>query len=460
MTGGICGWVNPLINSNRDATQHFHGQYPRWFTKAPKQRLARSPNLLSPDGMLGRDPTRKQFFSLQRWENHTMRVTQAVFGAFHHFDLARQLQARGHLQTIYSTWPWTRLKREGLPRRMVETFPWVHTPEFVLDRAGLMPHWLRNETGYWNALTFDEWTLRRIRACDAFIAISGAGLKTGRLVQQRGGKFICDRGSSHQRFQEAIVCDENRRWGVAVEVSDLRDTLREEQIYEQADAITVPSSFARRSYLELGLPAAKVHVIPYGVRLDAFKPVGLPSDDTFEVLFVGGVTLRKGVAYLLQAFARLDLPRKRLRIVGGVPRWMKPVLARLPETDVEYVGSVPQNLLPGIMSRSHVMVLPSIEEGLALVQGQALACGCPVIATPNTGSEDLFHDDLEGFIVPIRDVDALANRMMRVAQEPGLRARLSAAALARVQHLGGWDSYGDAWETLLRQLTGVTERAN
>lgn len=389
-----------------------------------------------------------------------MKITQAVFGAFHHFDLARQLHARGHLQTIYSTWPWARLKREGLPRQMVETFPWIHTPEFLLDRTGLMPRWLSNQTGYWNALAFDEWTLRRIKQCDAFIAISGAGLKTGRLVQQRGGKFICDRGSSHQRFQEAMVSDENRRWNIALEVSDHRDTLREEKIYEQADAITVPSSFARQSFLELGLPKEKIHVIPYGVRLDAFTPTGTPPDDTFEVLFVGGVTLRKGVPYLLNAFASLDLSRKRLRIVGAVPDWMKPVLARLPQKDVEYIGSVAQNLLPGLMSTSHLMVLPSIEEGLALVQGQALACGCPVLATPNTGSEDLFQDDVEGFIVPIRDSDALTDRMMRIAQEPCLRARLSSAALARVQHLGGWQSYGDAWEQLLQQLTGATTATN
>jgi glycosyltransferase involved in cell wall biosynthesis len=381
-----------------------------------------------------------------------MKVTQAVFGVFHHFDLARELYRRGHLDKIYSTWPWARLKREGIPHDKVSTFPWVHTPEFLLARAKLLPHWLGEEIGYLNPITFDEWTLRRIKDCDAFIAISGAGLKTGRHLQRNGTKFICDRGSSHQRYQEQVVSDEQRRWNINTPVSDIRDTLREEEIYDACDTITVPSSFARRTFIEMGIPPEKVHVIPYGVRLDQFTRTQPPPTDRFEVLFAGGVTLRKGFAYLLQAFHQLPHPNKRLRVVGSLPDWMKPVLARLPQDHVEYLGILPQAQLPAIMSSSHVMVLPSIEEGLALVQGQALACGCPIIATPNTGSEDLFTDDVEGFIVPIRDVAALTDRMQRLAEDPALQQRMSEAALARVKHLGGWTTYGDKWEDLLTRL--------
>ena len=385
-----------------------------------------------------------------------MIVTQAVFGVFHHFELARELERRGYLERIYSTWPWARLKREDLPHARVESFPWIHTPEMILSQRKLMPRWLGDHLGYANAMLFDEWTLRRIPSCDAFIAISGAGLKTGRLVQQRGGVFLCDRGSSHQRYQEQIVFDEHRRWDVDQAVSDIRDTIREEEIYEAVDAITVPSSFARRSFLEMGLPPEKVHTIPYGVRLESFAKVADPPKDRFEVLFVGGVSLRKGVPYLLQAFERLQHPAKRLRIIGAVPDFMRPVLERLPRHQVEILGAVPQTELPYILSSSHVLVLPSIEEGLALVQGQALACGCPVLASTNTGAEDLFHDGLEGFIVPIRDVDALADRMQRLAEDPALQQRMSEAALHRVQHLGGWTQYGDAWVKLLQKLTGKT----
>jgi starch synthase len=383
-----------------------------------------------------------------------VRVSQAVFGVFHHFELARELDRRGHLDTIYSTWPWARLEREGLAHSKVQTFPWLHVPDMLLTRAGLAPGWLSDELGYRNALFFDAWMQRRIGQVDALIAISGAGLATGRLLQQRGGKFICDRGSSHQRYQEQIVSEEFRAWGVNLPVSDLRDTLREEEIYEAADAITVPSSFARRSFVEMGIPAEKIYTIPYGVRLERFARVAEPPADRFEVLFAGQVSLRKGVPYLLEAFAQLRHPAKRLRCVGAIAPEMKQVLQRLPTQNVEFLGSVAQAELPRMMSSSHMLVLPSIEEGLALVQGQALACGCPVLATTNTGSEDLFTDGVEGFIVPIRDVDALIDPMQRLADDPALQRRMSEAALARVQHLGGWRHYGDLWEELLLRLTG------
>jgi len=382
-----------------------------------------------------------------------MRIVQAVFGVFHHFELARELDRRGHLQKIYSTWPWLRLKREGLPHDKVETFPWIHTPEFQLTKSGWSTPWIGDQLSYANALTFDWWTNRRLSECDVLIAISGAGLKTGKRLQQIGGKFICDRGSSHQRYQERIVAEEYRRWGVEREVTDPRDIAREEEIYSIADLITVPSSFAARSFVEMGLPPEKLRTIPYGVRLENFKRTGAAPADSFEVLFAGAVGLRKGVPYLLKAFSNLQHPRKRLRLAGAIHPDIREVLRRLPTENVEFLGTVPQSRMVDLMSTSHVMVLPSIEEGLALVQGQALACGCPVIASTQTGGEDLFTDQVEGFIVPLRDPAALEHRMQQLADQPELQQRMSEAALQRVRLLGGWKDYGDRWESLLRQLT-------
>jgi starch synthase len=382
-----------------------------------------------------------------------MRVSQAVFGVFHHFELARELDRRHHLDTVYSTWPWARLKREGLDHSKVQTFPWLHTPQLLLNRTGLLPSRLSDELGYQNALRFDDWTARRIGEIDAFIGISGAGLKTGRMLQQRGGKFICDRGSTHQRYQQTIIADEFRRWSLDPPATDPRIVVREEAIYEAADAITVPSSFSRRSFLEQRVPADKLHTIPYGVRLESFAKVADPIIDAFEVLFAGHVSLRKGVPYLLQAFAQVKHPAKRLRLVGAISPEIKTLLARLPQQNVEFLGSVPQAQLPKMMSESHVLVLPSIEDGFGLVLSQALACGCPILASTNTGGDDLITDGTEGFIVPIRDVAALTDRMQRLADDPALQHRMSEAALARVQHLGGWRQYGDLWENMLLRLT-------
>jgi starch synthase len=386
----------------------------------------------------------------------SMQIVQTVFGVFHHFELARQLHLRNHLRKIYTTWPRARVDREGLPREFVETFPWIHGPDMLMQRFGFQNAWLLDQTSYANALSFDWWTsgkLRAVEAPDALIAISGSSLRTGQELQARGSRLICDRGSSHQRYQERIVAEEYRRWGVSRPVTDIRDIVREEKIYKVADAITVPSSFAARSFVEEGVPAEKIHVIPYGVRLEQFVRTGAPPTDKFEVLFAGSVSLRKGVPYLLQAFAQLRHPAKRLRVAGSLHPDMKSVLGRMPQEQVEFLGPVSQPTLAALMSTSHLMVLPSIEEGLALVQGQALACGCPVLASTNTGGEDLFTDSVEGFIVPVRNVESLRERMQQLADDPTLQVRMSEAALLRVQRIGGWSEYGDRWESLLKELT-------
>jgi glycosyltransferase involved in cell wall biosynthesis len=383
-----------------------------------------------------------------------MQIVQAVFGVFHHFELAHQLHARNHLRRIYSTWPWARLKREGLPRELVHTFPLVHTADYLLRRTPIYSAALDARFNQWNSDSFDRWLLHKIEPCDALIAISGAGLTAGPKVQSRGGRFICDRGSTHQRFQDEVLAEEYRRWKVPYTAPAAHIVRREEAIYAAADAITVPSNVARRSFLAQGIAPEKVHVIPYGVRLDKFAPAEAPLADSFEVLFAGQISLRKGIPYLLEAFARVRHPGKHLTLVGSVQDDVRELLAKLPTEHATFAGSLPQPELAARMARSHVLALASIEEGLALVQGQALACGCSVVATVATGAEDLFTDGVEGFIIPDRDTDALANRLQQLADDPALRERTSAAALERVKTLGGWDHYGDQWDKLLHAITG------
>ena len=156
-------------------------------------------------------------------------------------------------------------------------------------------------------------------------------------------------------------------------------------------------------FLEMGIPESKLCKIPYGVDMRRFSKVTDPATDCFDVLFVGQVSFRKGVPDLIDAFGLLKHRRKRLRLVGVMRPEMKRYLKRnLLQGDVEFLG-ISQVQLKHIMSRSHVMVLPSIQDGFGLVLAQALACGCPVIGTRHTGAEDLFSDGNEGFIVPIRN---------------------------------------------------------
>jgi glycosyltransferase involved in cell wall biosynthesis len=390
--------------------------------------------------------------------NSSMRVVQVVHGTFHHFDLARELETRGHLQRVYSGFPWRRLAREGVSRDRVSTFPWIHTSLFLLRRYWRMPPRLSAYLDYQNSVQLDNWVASRIASqaevCDVVVGLSNAALKTGRLVQSRGGKYVCDRGSSHVRYQAEILDEEHRRWGVPPLLLDERAMRRQEAEYAAADAITIPSEFARRSFVEMGVPAGKIHRVPYGVQLTRFQPGRSPSPDTFDVLFAGTVCLRKGVPYLLQAFRMLKHPRKRLRLAGSVAPDALAVLQRLGLGDIEVLGSLPQQKLAECMSGSHVLVLPSIEDGFGLVLSQAMACGCPVISSVNTGGEDLFQDGVQGFLVPIRSPEAIHERLVQLADDPDLRQRMSSAALARVQSLGGWTTYGDDYTAFLQKLVG------
>jgi glycosyltransferase involved in cell wall biosynthesis len=323
----------------------------------------------------------------------------------------------------------------------------------ILGRWGIdLPESISWSLNWANANFFDHWVSRNVPPCDVIVALSGSGLKSGRVVQSRGGKYVCDRGSSHIRFQSQIVTEEYRRWGVDIRPCDPRVIRREEEEYAQADAITVPSEFARRSFLEMGVSQDKVHKVPYGVRLENFTPVSEPPTNSFEVLFVGSVSFRKGIPYLLEAFERLAHPRKRLRIVGWVHKEIRPYLSNKLAENVEFMGIIPQLELKQIMSSSHVMVLPSLEEGLALVQAQALASGCPLISSTNTGGSDLFTHGVEGFEVPVRSVEAITERLQQLADEPLLQQRMRDAGIAKVRSLGGWQTYGEQYLSVLNQL--------
>jgi glycosyltransferase involved in cell wall biosynthesis len=279
-------------------------------------------------------------------------------------------------------------------------------------------------------------------------------------AKRRGAIYICDRGSSHIRYQNSIVQAEYDLHGLKFSGIDPRVVELEEAEYELADTITVPSSFALRTFVEQGTPQNKLHLVPYGVELESFRPISSPPDGEFRVLFAGSISLRKGIPYLLAAYDRLCHPRKSLTLAGVVDRTIEPLLKPFRmRDDIRFTGSLPRHELVRYMSESHTMVLPSIEEGLALVQAQALACGCPVIATTNTGAEDLFTDGREGYIVPIRDADSITARLQRFADDPHQRQRCAKSALDRVKGMGGWNHYGELMSVVFRAALDFRQSA-
>jgi glycosyltransferase involved in cell wall biosynthesis len=303
----------------------------------------------------------------------------------------------------------------------------------------------RNSLEHLDFATFDAHVASRLPQCDVFVGQSGSALESGRKAHALGARYVCDRGPIHIRAQDQLLREEYERWGVPFAGIDPRIIEREEAEYAEADRITVASSFSLRSFIEQGVPKAKLRKVPYGVDLSQFHPAGSPDSARFDVLFVGAVSLQKGVPYLLEAFRRVQHPKKSLTFAGSFAHELIEALRRhgLWLDEARVIGHVPKSKLKYLISRSHVLVLPSIQDGFGLVLAEAMACGCAVIGTQNTGAPDLVTDAQDGFVVPIRDGEALAARLQYLADEPERRAELGEHGLQRVRLEGGWRSYGD-----------------
>lgn len=383
-----------------------------------------------------------------------MQVIQITPGRFHHFHLARQIERFGKLDAIYTGYPSFKLKDEtGIPKDKIHTFPWLMAPFMKRKILGLHKWWWLSKQWEWaTKQSLDHYVAKNLNKPCVLITLSGSGLQAMKKNKALGGLNICDRGSTHIVFQDAILKEEYKRWGDTFKGIDSRVIQKEIQEYELADFITVPSSYVKNTFIEQGVAADKIKVIPYGANLQRFQKVAEPNANQFQVLWVGAVSLRKGFLYLLEAFNLLDYPQKKLVVIGSIAEEIKPLLINYSLTSVDFKGNVPNAHLKEYYSNSHVLVLTSIEEGLAMVQGEALACGCPVIATPNTGCEEIISDGVEGFIVEVRNVSQLTQKLSLLAHNPNLRAKMSDEAIKRVKSIGGWDTYGNVWRNLLNDL--------
>jgi len=368
--------------------------------------------------------------------------------------LARQLERFGILDKIYTGYPKFKLKDEqGIALDKIKTFPWVHGPYMVRGKFGLDKFsWLKKEWEWLDRLTLDKFVSSQINYSTVLVGLSGSVLNTGKKVKKIGGFFICDRGSSHIRFQNDILKEEYEKWGFKFKGIDPRVIEKEENEYNLADRITVPSEFVRQSFIKMGVPEFKIVKIPYGARLDRFKKLASPAENQFQVLWVGGVSIRKGFMYALEAFRKLNHPHKKFIVVGEIEKEIKILLLKENLDGIEFRGLVSNTKLPLLYSSSHVFLISSLEEGLAMVQGEALACGCPVIATTNTGASDLFTNGEEGFIVSIRSSNAICEKLQYLADNEFLRKKMSEAALKKVNNIGGWDTYGELWSNLITSL--------
>jgi glycosyltransferase involved in cell wall biosynthesis len=380
-----------------------------------------------------------------------LQVTLTTISRFHSFEMAAQLERYGSLAAIYTGLARKFVSSYPIAPEHIRTFPWLQTPLEVTQRLGLTPNRWAERAGWHAKQAIDRHVARTLPPCHVYCALSGVGLVSGAVAQNRGAAYVCYRNSAHIIYQDQILRHEYDRLDLPYAGIDPRIIGKECAEYEAADAVLVPSAFARRSFVEHGMAAEKLHSIPLGVDTANYKKCA-PRDGRFRILFVGQLSVRKGLHYLLQAFKRADLKDATLVLVGAEQPETKALLARYPVSSIEITGPLSRSEVATQMSRASVFVLPTIEDGFGLVMSEALACGCPVIATENTGAPDLYADGVEGCIVPARDSDALAQSLIRLYRDPELRESMSQKAVGRVRHIGGWDKFGDAAVALFEIL--------
>jgi glycosyltransferase involved in cell wall biosynthesis len=223
--------------------------------------------------------------------------------------------------------------------------------------------------------------------------------------------------------------------------------------YQIADLVLAPSQYTKRAIIDLDCDERKVIVVPFGLDAgpttagwtNSSKADPIPG----RVLFVGSVGLRKGSHYFASACRQLKGRGLDFRAVGPFD---SRVIGHGIFAGPSYVGQVPRSEVKEEFRRADVFVLPTLSEGSPMAHLEALAWGIPVITTPNCGS--VVRDGIEGFIVPVRDPQSLADRIEEVVSNRTLRHQMSLAARKRASEFT-LESYEKRLLSAIRGLEGT-----
>jgi glycosyltransferase involved in cell wall biosynthesis len=371
----------------------------------------------------------------------SVKVAVSVGGKFHAFYLAEQLQKRDMLGQLITSYPRCEVVKSGIRPELVST---VIVKELLERGHRKLPWLLRESYNPQFAISdlYDRLAARRFRQCDLFVGWSGFSLHTMQQAKRMGGATIVERGSAHIEYQRDILAEEYSKYGLRQQLPHPRIVEKELSEYALADYISVPSLFAKRTFLEKGFPEQKIIHVPYGVDISQFRPMQR-EDDLFRVIFCGGASLQKGCHYLLQAFHELRLKNAELWLVGNVTPEMKPFVEKYRSANIIFHGQRPQRELPWYYSQASVFCLLSIQDGFGMVIPQAMACQLPVICSSNTAGEDIVRDGVDGFVIPIRDLNALKKKILFFYENPHARREMGESARQRVLSGFSWDDYGE-----------------
>jgi len=328
---------------------------------------------------------------------------------------------------------------------VLQQYPWREILRVAIARLG-WHSWggmSRQRWVDWVYASLDRQVAKHhLQGLRAIYAYEDGAADTFTAAKQQGIRCIYDLPIVFYRRSLTLQAEEAERFpDLAPALLSLQEPPwkleRKEREVQLADRIIVPSSTVKRSLLQEGIEAEKIAVIPFGAPIDYFFPKP-KRDRQFRALFVGRLGPRKGVHYLLQAWQNLNLPNAELLCIGlneFPPGWLGQY-----EGTFRYIASVPHSTLSRYYQQASVFVFPSLIEGLALVLLEAMACGIPIITTANAGGSDIITDGKEGFLIPIRDVEALQAKLDWCDRHPQELAEMGRAARRKAEQLT-WELY-------------------
>ena len=297
----------------------------------------------------------------------------------------------------------------ALPHELARAVSWVPAMRRLGD--ALLPAPAAARSDLFACRLFDRWVAGRLPAVRPAVVVACelSALETFKAARQHGVTTVLDAPSIHHHAQDA-----SHGFNEPAAVHRRKAAIKNAEV-ALADHIVVVSELARQTYLDAGVPAERVHVVPLGVDLEVFA-AGVHTDEPavrpFTFVFAGATIHRKGIDLLVDALVSDGelLSGARLIVVGPSGD-AEARLRHLPPQNLERLQAVTQQQLAAVFSRADCLVLPSRNDSFGMVVAEALATGCPVIVSEMVGARDLVTTDINGWVVPTEDSVALGERL-------------------------------------------------
>lgn len=349
-----------------------------------------------------------------------LKIAIVVHGRFYVFDLAREFVKQGHDVTLFTNYPPFIAARFGIPKKQVRSF----LAHGICTRLGwrFLPKRMHPRLERIANAAFGRWAARRVvrDQWDVVLAFSGVAEETFRSLAGRRDLRVLHRASSHIAVQRRILDEEQIRAGVYIDKPSDWIIAREKREYELADVIHVLCDFAVTSFLTEGVKPSKLYRLTLGVEVDRFRPAPeviearrrrILSGNPLRVLNVSTFCYRKGAYDWQEAIAKLPESRFLIRFVGPIAPEARELASQMTGR-AEFRGKVDHYDLPREYAWGDIFVLPTLEDGFAVVLTQALASGLPIIASSNCSGSDLIATSESGWIIPIRSPQKLVELLL------------------------------------------------